>query len=195
MNFHYIETWNQRSEEHIFKQILLRLEVSTPERKLLFVYLFTIYLVVQILLLSLTPALGEIFSWGVVHKASLHTTAILSVPFFSGKAGAWTQNHRKPVTSQVQPDLRDQLSELFKPGWVVNEAQGDQDIRRMQDSRIHSSSSRCVPRDLPLPQGRKAFWRGSLRCSGNRTILPVLVFQMQLFDNKSSGREEKNTCF
>lgn len=124
------------------------------------------------------PSLRGNFILGVVHKASLHTTAILSVPFFSGKAGAWTQNHRKPVTSQVQPDLRDQLSELFKPGWVVNEAQGDQDVRRMQDSGIHSSSSRCVPRDLPLPQGRKAFWRGSLRCSGNRTILPVLVFQM-----------------
>lgn len=54
-----METRNQRSEEHIFEQILLRLEVSTLERKLLFVYLFTIYLVVQILPLSLTPALGD----------------------------------------------------------------------------------------------------------------------------------------
>lgn len=53
-----METRNRRSEEHTFEQILLRLEVSTLERKLLSVYLFTIYLVVQILALSLTPAHG-----------------------------------------------------------------------------------------------------------------------------------------
>lgn len=102
MSFHSTETRNPRSEEDIFEQILLRLEVSTLQRKLLFIYH----------LLSGAnsaaephPSLRGNFLMGVVHKASLHMTAILSVPVFSGKAGLWTQNHRKPVTSQVQPDL------------------------------------------------------------------------------------------
>lgn len=64
------------------------------------------------------------------------------------------------MTSQVQPDLRDQLSELFKPGWVVNEDQGDQDVQRIQDSGITLLLLQmCAKRSTPSTR-QKGFLKG-----------------------------------